>query len=85
MTYTWAGNAASGNAYRVRPIDALGGSVDFVPANPRPASPPDVGGSLRVVGMNLLNFFNTFGLGNCSGGVGGAVMDCRGADNQGGI
>ncbi len=24
MTYTWAGNAASGNAYRVRPINALG-------------------------------------------------------------
>ena len=37
MTYTWAGNAASGNAYRVRPIGALGGGVpSFQPSNPRP-------------------------------------------------
>ena len=36
MTYTWAGNAASGNAYRVRPINALGGSVALQPSNPRP-------------------------------------------------
>ena len=41
MTYTWAGNAASGNAYRVRPIDALGGGVpSFTPANPRPRLTP---------------------------------------------
>jgi uncharacterized protein len=88
MTYTWAGNAASGNAYRVRPINALGGGVpNFQPANPRPPSAPAVGGSLRVVGMNLLNFFNTFDglpdtVDNCTGGVGGAPMDCRGADTQ---
>ena len=36
LNYTWAGNAASGNAYRVRPINALGGSVNFEAANPRP-------------------------------------------------
>jgi predicted extracellular nuclease len=89
MTYTWAGNAASGNAYRVRPINALGGGVpNFQPTNPRPASPPAVGGSLRVVGMNLLNFFNTFdgptpspAQYGCTGGVGGVPMDCRGADD----
>ena len=50
LTYTWAGNAASGNAYRVRPIDALGGGASFEPANPRPAAPPAVGGTLQVVG-----------------------------------
>ncbi|NJN44106.1 MAG: hypothetical protein HC806_04810 [Anaerolineae bacterium] len=41
MTYTWAGNSASGNAFRLRPINALGGSVpDFQPANPRPETAP---------------------------------------------
>ncbi|MCX7601310.1 MAG: ExeM/NucH family extracellular endonuclease [Meiothermus sp.] len=79
MTYTWAGHAASGNAYRVRPIGALNGYVNFVPANPRPTAAPEVGGTLRVVGMNLLNFFNTFG--GCTAGVGGAPTDCRGAEN----
>ncbi|MEM7586476.1 MAG: ExeM/NucH family extracellular endonuclease [Acidobacteriota bacterium] len=29
--------------------------------NPRPLTPPEVGGSLRVVAFNLLNFFVTFG------------------------
>ncbi|MFH2102636.1 MAG: ExeM/NucH family extracellular endonuclease [Chloroflexota bacterium] len=88
MTYTWAGNSASGNAYRVRPINALfGGVPDFQPANPRPASVPAVGGTLRVVGMNLLNYFNTFDglpdtVDNCTLGVGGAAADCRGADTQ---
>jgi uncharacterized protein len=80
MTYTWAGNAASGNAYRVRPVGAPGGGVPgFVAANPRPSAPPSVGGSLKVAGFNLLNYFNTFS--GCTGGVGGAAMDCRGADN----
>jgi len=85
MTYTWAGHAASGNAYRVRPIGALNGYINFVAANPRPATPPAVGGALRVVGFNLLNFFNTFDglpdtVDNCTNGVGGPPTDCRGAD-----
>jgi len=84
MSYTWAGNSASGNAYRLRPVGSLGGGVpNFVAANARPAATPDVGGSLRVVGMNLLNFFNTFGVNGCNGGVGGAATDCRGADDAG--
>jgi hypothetical protein len=89
MTYTWAGNSASGNAFRVRPYGALDGEVEFVAANPRPEGAPDVGGSIRVAGMNLLNYFNTFdglpdpqGNDNCNGGVGGVAMDCRGADTQ---
>lgn len=82
MTYTWAGHNASGNAYRVRPINALGGSVpNFQVANPRPASAPAQTGTLRVGGMNVLNYFNTFG-NLCTGGVGGAPTDCRGADTQ---
>jgi hypothetical protein len=79
LTYTWAGNAASGNAYRIRPLNALGGSVSFQPSNPRPAAAPSVGGTVRVVGMNLLNFFNTFS--GCTNGLGGAATDCRGASS----
>ena len=87
MTYTWAGNSASGNAYRIRPINALDGTVNFEPTNPRPAAVPMVGGSIKIVGMNLLNFFNTFDglpdtVDNCANGVGGAAADCRGADTQ---
>ena len=87
LNYTWAGNAASGNAYRIRPINALNGYVNFVEANSRPASAPNVGGDVKVVGMNLLNYFNTFdglpdNVDNCAFGVGGAATDCRGADTQ---
>ena len=87
MTYTWSGNAASGNAYRVRPINALGAALPtFEPTNPRPATAPAPAGRLRVAGMNLLNFFNTFdglpdSVDNCTNGVGGAATDCRGADS----
>ena len=84
MSYTWAGNSASGNAYRLRPVDALGGGVpNFVAANERPAATPDVGGSLKVIGMNLLNFFNTFGVNGFTNGPGGPATDCRGADDPG--
>ena len=88
MTYTWAGNSASGNAYRVRPVNALGGGVpDFQPTNPRPAAAPTRTGDVRVASMNLLNFFNTFDglpdtVDNCSNGVAGLPTDCRGADTQ---
>jgi uncharacterized protein len=80
MTYTWAGNAASGNAFRLRPFGALGGgAVDFHPSNPRPTGPPSVGGNLRVASFNLLNYYNTFT--GCTAGVTGGPIDCRGAEN----
>ena len=87
LGYTWGGNAASPNAYRVRPVSALGGSVSFQPGNPRPLSAPARTGSLRVASLNLLNFFDTFDglpdtVDNCTNGVGGATTDCRGADTQ---
>ncbi|HET6845902.1 MAG TPA: ExeM/NucH family extracellular endonuclease [Anaerolineales bacterium] len=88
MTYTWSGNAASGNAYRVRPVNALGGGVpNFQPDNARPTTPDDVGGTLKIVGMNVLNYFNTFDGSSanppwaCNLGVGGPLTDCRGPDN----
>ncbi|HET7822425.1 MAG TPA: ExeM/NucH family extracellular endonuclease [Ornithinibacter sp.] len=85
MTFTWGGASASPNAYRLRPVNALGGTVEFTAANPRPTHPADVGGDVRVVGMNLLNYFNTFdGLPDnqdtCRLGTQGAFTDCRGAD-----
>jgi predicted extracellular nuclease len=82
FTFGWAGNAASGNAYRLRPINALGGGVPaFVASNPRPATPENVGGNIKVAGINLLNYFNTFGATACTNGVGGSATECRGADN----
>jgi predicted extracellular nuclease len=83
LTYTWGGNAASPNSYRLRPIGALGGGVpDFQAINARPAAAPAraEGTTARVAGMNLLNFFNTFT--GCASGTTGGPMDCRGADNQ---
>lgn len=68
--------------YRVRPIYALGGYVYFEPTNPRPEGAPELaeGSRLRVAGMNLLNFFNTFT--GCTNGVEGVPTDCRGASDQ---
>jgi predicted extracellular nuclease len=90
LTYTWGGNAASPNAYRLRPVGALGGGVpNFQPTNPRPADAPARadGTTVRVAGMNLLNFFNTFDglpdtVDNCTLGSAGGPTDCRGADSQ---
>jgi predicted extracellular nuclease len=80
MTYGWAGNSASPNTWRLRPIDALHGSAYFEASNPRPTGPPEVGGGIKVGGANLLNFFNDFT--GCTFGVGGAPTDCRGAENS---
>jgi predicted extracellular nuclease len=53
----------SGGRYRIQPV----GSVSFVDANPRPATPPLVGGRVKVVAMNVLNYFTTFGGANDRG------------------
>ncbi|WP_111765169.1 ExeM/NucH family extracellular endonuclease [Nakamurella deserti] len=79
LTFTWAGNAASGNAYRLRPVQALNGAATFVAANPRPTSVPEVGGTLTVAGANLLNWFDTTT--GCTFGLSGGPADCRGANN----
>ena len=41
--------------YRILPT----GPADYAAANPRPASPEPVGGTVRVAAMNTLNFFVT--------------------------
>jgi len=63
-------------------IDALA-SVPFTHANPRPSTTPNVGGTLRVVGTNLLNYFTTIdrGTGFWICGPSGD-MECRGADSD---
>ncbi|MEQ1573000.1 MAG: ExeM/NucH family extracellular endonuclease [Vicinamibacterales bacterium] len=82
LSYTWGGNAASPNAYRLRPIGALDAVVaHFQPANPRPGAPPAVGGRLQLASFNVLNYFLTLDIGtqaNC--GPLGFKQECRGAE-----
>lgn len=83
LTYTWAGNSASPNAYRIRPLQALGGGApNFVGENARPAAAPEVGGRLKVVGMNVLNYFLTLDIGTTPAcGPIGNKQECRGAES----
>jgi len=90
MTYTWAGNAASPNAYRVRPVGDLsdsglipgGMAPNFVAGNERPTQPEDVGGSLKVASFNVLNYFLTLDAGANVCGPVGNTQDCRGANTE---
>jgi predicted extracellular nuclease len=47
------------NSYRVQPTE----TPDFAPTNARTTEPPAVGGNLRVLAYNVLNYFNGDGLG----------------------
>ncbi|GLY13173.1 hypothetical protein Kisp01_01890 [Kineosporia sp. NBRC 101677] len=78
LTYTWGGNSASPNAWRLRPVGALNGEAKFRADNDRPRN-NKVSGDLTVASSNVLNYFNTFT--GCTYGVGGATTDCRGAEN----
>ncbi|MEO8277270.1 MAG: Calx-beta domain-containing protein, partial [Thermoanaerobaculia bacterium] len=70
------------DTWRVRPTAA--NPVAFTVANPRPVTPPVVGGTIHAVGMNLLNYFTTIDTtssdttGPCSPSF---TLDCRGADS----
>ena len=71
------------DAWRIRPTAA--NPVTFTPVNTRPATPPAVGGAIRAVGMNLLNYFTTIDTtsSSSSGPCGPShTLDCRGADSQ---
>jgi predicted extracellular nuclease len=75
-----SGAVVGGTAYRVRPVNTLGGGLPaFEASNPRPTAPPQVGGTLKVAALNVLNYFNDFAA--CTGGVGGRPLDCRGASS----
>ncbi|WP_244475643.1 ExeM/NucH family extracellular endonuclease [Methylobacterium sp. Leaf466] len=64
------------NAYRVRAIDD--GDTTFVEANPRTAAPDDVGGSLKVGSLNVLNYFRTL---NANGADTAIGLEPRGANS----
>ena len=79
-------SAAGAGLYRIHPTSL----PVFTARNPRPASPPVVGGNVRVASMNVLNFFTTFTDGSTAGGatgqgcsLGGVSLasNCRGAGN----
>ncbi len=63
--------------YRIQPT----GPVDFQPTNPRPTEPEPVGGSLKVVSFNVLNFFTTLDIAG-NPGSGPNDLEPRGADSQ---
>jgi uncharacterized repeat protein (TIGR01451 family) len=81
LHWSFAGQAGT-DAWRIRPTAA--NPATFTVANPRPAAPPAVGGTIHVVGMNLLNYFTTIdttastSTGPCSPS---GTLDCRGADS----
>ena len=65
--------AEFGGAYHVEPT----APVEFKVVNPRPARSPAVGGRLRVVAANVLNYFNgdgQIGLVLCNFKTGGTVV-----------
>lgn len=64
------------DSYRVQPV--LG--AQYIVANPRPAAPDDVGGSVRAAAFNVLNYFSrTTDQGRVCGPA--STAECRGADN----
>jgi predicted extracellular nuclease len=78
----WSFPGFGADTWRIRPTQAH--PVTFTVANPRPATPPAVGGSIKAVGMNLLNYFTTIDTtsSNSTGPCGpSGGQDCRGADS----
>ncbi|MBN1267903.1 MAG: ExeM/NucH family extracellular endonuclease, partial [Anaerolineales bacterium] len=61
--------------YRIQPTQG----ADYVNANPRPAQPDEIGGSLRVASFNVLNYFSTIDTGAYICGP-SQDQECRGAD-----
>jgi uncharacterized protein len=74
-----SGSSTSGAlAYTVQPTVA----PVLVRALPRPATPPAVGGNIRVASANVLNFFTTFVNGqSVPGGSPTCLTGCRGAND----
>ena len=78
----WSFPGFGASTWRIRPAAAH--PVTFTVANPRPVTPPAVGGAIKVAGMNLLNYFTTIDTtaSNSSGPCGpSGTLDCRGADS----
>ena len=78
----WSFPGTGANTWRIRPTAA--DPVTFQVENERPATPPAVGGAIKAVGMNLLNYFTTIDTtsSNNTGPCGpSGTLDCRGADS----
>jgi uncharacterized protein len=78
----WSFPGFGDDTWRIRPTAAH--PATFTVANPRPAAAPAVGGAIKVVGMNLLNYFTTIDTtsSNSTGPCGpSGGQDCRGADS----
>lgn len=79
----WSFPGFGADTWRIRPTNA--NPVTFTAANPRPATPPAVGGAIKAAGMNLLNYFTTIdttastSTGPCAPS---GTLDCRGADSM---
>ena len=57
LHWSFTGNAASPNAWRVKPVP--NSPVQFTVENPRPVTPANVGGNIKVASFNVLNYFTT--------------------------
>ena len=82
LDWSFAGVTGT-DAWRLRPT--LAAPATFTVANPRPVTVPAVGGAIKAVGMNLLNYFTTIDTtsSTSSGPCGpGGTLDCRGADSN---
>jgi uncharacterized repeat protein (TIGR01451 family) len=81
LHWSFAGQSGT-DAWRIRPTAA--NPATFTVANPRPATPPALGGAIKAVSMNLLNYFTTIDTtsSTSTGPCGpGGTLDCRGADS----
>ena len=58
LTDSWSGYEGT-DSYRVHPVI----TPTFTSANPRPAGPDPISGTVRVASFNVLNYFNGDGLG----------------------
>ena len=75
LHWSFAGQTGT-DAWRIRPVP--GQNYTFQSVNPAPASPPAVGGGLKVSSFNVLNYFTTL---EVPGAVcGPSNLECRGAN-----
>jgi len=56
LHWSFAGQSGT-DAWRIRPTES--NPVTFTVENPRPENPPAVGGNVKVVSFNVLNYFNS--------------------------
>ncbi len=73
LHWSFAGQTGT-DAWRIRRTTA---DYTLTPANPRPAAPDPVGGTLSVASFNVLNYFTTIDEGSAT--CGPSSLECRGA------